>query len=242
MKCKWTVRGDGCRSPTRQSASINSNAKRLYCLSAHQRIRRQQSDTTARRPAAAAISKHLQPESGLAHILGLTCVSFRLSVYRLRVHGPVLTRCSGFSPPVPGTGRQHWAADWAAAAAHRLGAATQTSHWSNSRSVKPTRTAHWLLAFFQHIQTDSWLVLLALTAGCSQTRDWSLVSAAETGRDLIGWCYCCCLCLDGEPCWLQGAQETKCWFAFTKKLIVRRFLRASFNVYSEPFSLNWVWD
>lgn len=29
------------------------------------------------------------------------------SVYRLRVHGPVLTRCSGSSPPVPGTGRRH---------------------------------------------------------------------------------------------------------------------------------------
>lgn len=43
---------------------------------------------------AAAISKHLPLEPGLANVLGLTCVFFRLGVYRLRVHGPVLTRCS----------------------------------------------------------------------------------------------------------------------------------------------------
>lgn len=171
VKCKGTVRGEGCWSPTCQSASINSNAKRLYCLSAYQRIHRQQNDTTASRPAA-AISKHLQPEPGLAHILGLTCVSFRLSVYRLRVHGPVLTRCSGFSPPVPGTGRQHWAADWAAADAHPLGAATQTSHWSSSPSVKPRRTADWLFIF---------------SSRSKQTADWSSWHLVRDAlRHLIG--------------------------------------------------------
>lgn len=50
--CKWTVRGDGYWSPTCQPASINSEAKPLYCLSAHQHIHRLQNDTTTGRPAA----------------------------------------------------------------------------------------------------------------------------------------------------------------------------------------------
>ncbi len=107
FKCKLTVRGDGCWSPTCQPASINSKAKPLYCLSAHPpvtaRKRHNNEPSCHDTNRAGEVSKHLPPEAGLAHILGLTCVSFRLCVHRLRVHGPVLTRCSGSSPPVPGT-------------------------------------------------------------------------------------------------------------------------------------------
>lgn len=135
FKWKWVVRGDGCWSPTCQPASTNSNAKRLYCLSHNHRRR---DDENSGRGAAAGIPPLLQLEPGLTYILGLTCVFFRLSVYRLRVHGPVLSRCSRSSPPVPGTGRQHWSAHWASADTRPLGAARQTADWPGRGSAKPT--------------------------------------------------------------------------------------------------------
>lgn len=78
LKCEWAFRGDGYCSPTCQPASINSDAKPLYCLSAFPPAGKRHNNWTPGRDVnpAAAISKHLPPEPGLAHILGLTWVSF----------------------------------------------------------------------------------------------------------------------------------------------------------------------
>lgn len=160
------------------SACINKRQSRAtllsISLSAYPSVEKRHNDSRLwHMNPAAAFSKRFSLKAGLSHILGLTCVSFPLSVYRLRVHGPVLTRCSGSSPPVPGTGRQHWGADWASPGAQLFGVARQTTDWSVVLVIEPDRQ---LIGQPSPLcsQTDSWLVV-ALRGEARQTGDWPCI-------------------------------------------------------------------